>query len=114
MKKLWIILVIFLVAVVAYFIYSFGESSITPPGDNEVNIQNFAYNPSNITISVGETIKWINLDSAEHTVTSNEGNELDSEFLAQNEVYEHTFNEAGVYEYHCIPHPWMTGVVSVK
>ncbi len=34
----------------------------------EVTIQGFAFNPSSITISPGDTVKWTNMDSAPHTV----------------------------------------------
>ncbi|WP_089612118.1 plastocyanin/azurin family copper-binding protein [Dehalobacterium formicoaceticum] len=28
--------------------------------------------------------------------------------------YSYTFNETGTFEYHCSPHPFMTGKVIVK
>ncbi|MGH9910899.1 MAG: cupredoxin domain-containing protein [Nitrososphaeraceae archaeon] len=33
--------------------------------------------------------------------------------IPANEQYEFTFTEVGEYPYHCEPHPWMTGKVSV-
>lgn len=82
--------------------------------DNEVSIQNFEYTPSSITIDSGDTVTWTNLDDARHTVTSDTGNELDSDLLSNGETYEHTFTEAGTFAYHCTPHPYMKGTVIVE
>jgi plastocyanin len=30
------------------------------------------------------------------------------------QTYEFVFTEAGEYPYHCEPHPWMTGKVTVE
>ena len=46
------------------------KSSTSTPGPNEVWMQNMAYNPLSITVSVNTTVKWTNMDSYAHTVTS--------------------------------------------
>ena len=38
-----------------------------------VNIQNFAFDPPEVTAAVGETIGWTNADSAPHTATTDDG-----------------------------------------
>ena len=80
----------------------------------EINIQNFNYSPKEITISQGDTIIWTNLDSPAHTVTSDSGSELSSGLLSKDETYSHTFNEVGIFDYHCAPHPYMKGTVIVE
>jgi len=74
--------------------------------------------PAEVTVSVGETVTWSNDDSAAHTVTS--GIPLDADgtfdsglFMAET-TFEHTFDEAGTYDYFCMVHPWMTGTVQVN
>lgn len=79
-----------------------------------VDISGFAFSPETLTIKVGDTVKWINQDSAKHTVTSDSGNELNSNLLAKGDLYSYTFTTAGTYEYHCTPHPYMTGKVVVE
>jgi amicyanin len=79
-----------------------------------VDIVNFAFSPQNIIIQVGDTVTWTNQDSAPHTVTSDSGSELDSELLSQGQSYSHTFNDPGTFEYHCTPHPFMIGTVTVE
>lgn len=79
-----------------------------------VNIENFRYNPQEITINVGETIKWTNLDAAKHTITSSNDGPLNSALLSQEESYSYTFESKGEFEYYCIPHPYMEGKIIVE
>jgi plastocyanin len=91
------------------------EITETPiPVDNiEITIENYEYLPPLITISIGTTITWRNLDSVEHTVTDRNG-AFDSSLFGRNETFSHLFTEAGEYDYYCIPHPFMTGKVIVE
>lgn len=86
----------------------------TPAQTHEINIQGFAFSPKELTIQVGDTIIWTNLDSTQHTVTSDSGTELDSEYLSKDETYSHTFTTVGNFAYHCIPHPSMKGTITVE
>jgi plastocyanin len=79
------------------------------------------FNPSPVNITVGNTIVWINSDVETHTVISDspdnnitKGQEFDSGNLNPNQSFEHTFNKGGTYNYFCIIHPSMTGVVNVR
>ena len=83
------------------------------PGANEVFIENFAFNPGTITVSVNTTITWTNKDRVNHTVTSTTGI-FDSGSLNKNETFSYTFSTAGSYPYKCTIHPYMTGTVVVQ
>ena len=83
-------------------------------GVTEVRLEDFAFAPANIVVEVGTTVTWTNEDSIGHTVTSDEGDELDSEILGEGETFSHTFTEPGEYRYHCTPHPNMQGLVTVR
>jgi len=75
--------------------------------------------PAQVSISVGETVTWSNDDTAAHTVTSGlpaegpDGN-FDSSLFMAGTTFDHTFDEAGEYDYFCMVHPWMIGKVSVN
>ena len=84
------------------------------PKTYNINIQDFAYSPKDITIKVGDTVIWTNKDSVKHTVTSDSGNMIDSELLSQGQTYSQTFTQAGTYSYYCKPHPYMKGSVIVN
>jgi len=81
--------------------------------------KNSCYSPYEVTISVGNTVTWSNDDSAAHTVTSGSVDAgltgvFDSGLFASNSRFEHTFDKAGTFDYFCMVHPWMTGIVHVN
>lgn len=76
----------------------------------EVSIEDFAFDPESVTISTGDTVRWTNMDSDEHTVTDST---LDSGTLEEGDTYEFTFTEPGTFEYYCSIHPEMEGTVTV-
>ena len=79
-----------------------------------VNIQNFAFSPQTLTISKGDKIVWTNNDPTTHTITSDDGNELDSGLIPSGESYSHTFDNSGGFNYHCSIHTMMKGNIIVK
>jgi plastocyanin len=79
-----------------------------------VLIQNFSFNPANITIKRGTKVIWINRDSTAHTATANNGRSFDSGRLGPGQRFSHTFKRAGKKSYHCEIHPDMKGSVTVK
>ena len=85
----------------------------TAPTTHYIDIENFAFSPSSITINVGDTIIWTNNDAASHTVTSDDGL-FNSGGISQSNTWSYTFNSAGTFGYHCAPHPGMTGTVIVQ
>lgn len=73
----------------------------------EVSITDYKYEISELTISEGTTVVWVNDGNVAHDVTSDtDMTELGSQLLGNGETYEYTFNEAGEYLYHCSPHPF--------
>ena len=97
------------------------ETSVEDSGNNievtetkNIEIKGFAFSSATLTISKGDTVKWTNMDSVRHTVTSDSEGELDSMLLSQGQSYSHAFNEAGTYSYHCTPHPNMKGKIIVQ
>jgi plastocyanin len=80
---------------------------------------NACYSPADITINAGDTVEWINIDTAAHTVTAGSPADVqveifDSSLLMGGGTWSFTFDEAGSYDYFCMVHPWMTGSVSVN
>ncbi len=84
------------------------------PTTHYIDIQNYAYSPSTITINVGDTIIWTNLDSMDHTVTSDDGVTFDSNYISTGGTFSFTFTSTGTFGYHCSPHPGMTATVIVQ
>jgi plastocyanin len=78
-----------------------------------VLIQGFKFKPANITIKRGTRVRWINKDSTKHTATANNG-AFNSGLLRKGQTFSRTFRTVGKKGYHCKPHPFMRGSVTVK
>ena len=82
---------------------------------------NACFDPSLITIRVGDMIIWENVDSQGHNVANgfdlssdDVGKVFDSDFIDPGASFSHTFNVVGTYDYFCMIHPWMKGTVIVE
>jgi plastocyanin len=78
-----------------------------------VNIQGFAFVPPSVTITVGDTVTWMNKDAAAHSVdVSGVGH---TPVLTQNQSGGIAFNAAGTFSYVCGIHgAAMMGTVIVR
>ena len=91
-------------------------SGTSVPGCEETNE---CWLPSSVTIEMGDTVEWINSDTAAHTVTGGlpadgPSGVFDSSLVLADATYAFTFEEAGSYDYFCMVHPWMVGDVQVN
>lgn len=81
-----------------------------------VAIRNFTFSPATVRVKPGTTVTWINCEPEgidAHTSTSDDAL-WDSPFLEPGATYSYTFAATGTYDYHCLPHPFMQGVVIVE
>ncbi|HXV66114.1 MAG TPA: plastocyanin/azurin family copper-binding protein [Nitrosopumilaceae archaeon] len=90
-----------------------------PQGASIEKIGQTYYDPQDITVTLGTTIKWNNNDEVMHTVTSGTLESgptgiFDSGILNTGASFEHTFSSAEKVDYYCIVHPWMTGSVTAE
>lgn len=85
-------------------------------GTANVVMQNIAFNPSAITVTVGTTVTWTNDDSTNHTVTFTDLAGVDSGTLSRGQAFSHTFDTAGTFHYYCRIHgaAVMSGTVTVQ
>tara|TARA_B110000014_G_scaffold263791_1_gene261814 strand:+ start:564 stop:1196 length:633 start_codon:yes stop_codon:yes gene_type:complete len=113
------------------------DSSPLPQTHIVAMTDDMIYDPQVITISPGDTVRWLNIGKMGHSVTAYENElpeeasywasgELTSENEARNkyplgdiaagESYSHTFELEGEYGYFCIPHETiqMVGKVIVQ
>ena len=82
-------------------------------GQNTVTMKNLSFSPANLEVTPGTKVTWINEDTVDHTVTSND-NKLNSGLLARGSKFEFTFEQTGEYVYYCSIHPSMTAKIIVK
>jgi predicted secreted protein with PEFG-CTERM motif len=80
---------------------------------------NMCYMPYNAALDTGGEAMWHNVDTMAHTVSSGTAAEgpdgiFDSSLVAAGGMFSYKFEEAGTYDYFCMVHPWMTGIVTVS
>ena len=87
------------------------------PGCEETNE---CFIPYSVNIAIGDTVMWVNDDTAAHTFTSGTAGDaesvgaiFDSGLVLVDGSFSNTFDEAGEYPYFCMVHPWMEGLVIV-
>lgn len=90
-----------------------------PAGSNQavVRIRNFAFQPSQLTVDVGTEVIWVNCEGtggAAHTTTSDDGIWASPLLSPEEGQYSRTFDQAGRFDYHCEPHPFMQAAVIVQ
>jgi plastocyanin len=85
---------------------------VVSSGTAQVVIENSKFMPTDLVVSIGTTVEWVNKDSTDHTVSLENG-DLD-ELLPQGATGTFTFNEKGEFRYFCKLHPGMQGNVIVN
>jgi plastocyanin len=80
--------------------------------DTTVTIDNFTFEPAQLTVKVGTTVTWKNRDDIPHTVVS--AGKFRSKAMDTDDSYSFTFTAAGDYPYFCSLHPHMTGTIKVE
>ena len=78
----------------------------------KVMIDNFTFEPAQLTVKVGTTVTWKNHDDIPHTVVS--AGKFRSKAMDTDDSYSFTFTAAGDYPYFCSLHPHMTGTIKVE
>jgi len=73
-----------------------------------IDIKSFKYNAADVTISVGDTVIWVNQDRARHTATARDGS-FNTGTLKKGTSNQITLTDAGTFEYFCKFHRNMVG-----
>jgi len=93
--------------------YAAPADQATPTPDQSVSIDSFAFASGEISIPVGATLQWSNVQAGvPHTATSVDG-VWDSGVLQSGNSFDFTFNQVGDFAYQCEIHPSMHGIVHV-
>lgn len=77
-----------------------------------VTIAQMRFEPSIITVKVGEKVTWKQSGNMPHTVTANDRS-FTSQRLQYDGEFSQTFDQPGIHSYYCSLHPSMQGVVKV-
>jgi plastocyanin len=83
-------------------------------GASEVVMESIRFDPAEVTIKAGDTVTWTNNDSVGHDVTADEFKSGQAGAMGSGDTFEHTFDQAGSFDYVCSVHPGMDGTVTVE
>lgn len=83
------------------------------PGAGVVQIRNYAFHPAELNVTAGTTVTWVNCDGDVHTTTADSG-VWNSGLLSRTSTFTQRFSQPGRFSFHCQPHPFMKGAVTVK
>ena len=96
----------------------FGHPSSEEEGVTVVTMYKYNFCPAQITVPVGTTVRWVNVDKrTSHSVMVKNSGVPESDRAFPEEIIEFTFLEPGPQDYICGPH-WesddMIGMVTVE
>lgn len=84
------------------------------PQTHTIEIRELKFQPSMLTVKVGDTVKWRNDDIVPHTATSTKPKRFDSGILSVGSSWEYVAKKRGTYFYDCTLHPNMKGTLVVR
>jgi plastocyanin len=94
-----------------------GSTAVPAPSVGKtynIDISNFAFTESDITVEAGSTIVFTNKDKVKHNAVADNG-DFKLPLLAQGESASVTLSKPGEYTYFCEPHKdFMKGKITVK
>ncbi|MDP2684915.1 MAG: hypothetical protein Q8P20_07830 [bacterium] len=96
------------------------NTAVEKPVKNTVWIMDGSFNPSVVTVKVGDTVTWVNKDDIDRQVASDPHPthtalpDLESNALSVSDVYTFTFDEVGTWFYHDHLNPIQKGTVIVE
>ena len=107
------ILVVYFAAV-TYAVGSARPSGVGPTVYISESPVTWQYSPQDIKVVLGvnSTVTWVSRSISYDTVTARDGT-FASGTIPPGGTFSHTFTAPGTYDYYCLYHPWMTGVVLV-
>jgi plastocyanin len=79
----------------------------------EVGIEDIEFKPHDITVKVGQTIRWTNNEAVPHDVTATDGADFASKTLKKDQSFEYTPTQAGRIAYVCTIHNGQDGTITV-
>jgi plastocyanin len=73
-----------------------------------VEVSSFKFEPKVLTVKVGTTVRWLN-KTGWHTVEADNGSFKSTELKGENAYFDHRFDKAGKFPYHCSFHGYKGG-----
>jgi plastocyanin len=72
----------------------------------------WGFDTPDLSVSAGQTVMWTNTGAQAHTVTADDSS-FDSGNIDPGGQFVFSPTSSGTYAYHCTPHPWMKGTITI-
>ncbi|HLR76916.1 MAG TPA: plastocyanin/azurin family copper-binding protein [Balneolaceae bacterium] len=89
-----------------------GVSKTPEPTTHTVVIEGMQFKPTELSVSKGDTIKWVNKDIVTHNVTEYPDEKWTSGPININDSWKKVIDEE--FDYYCSIHPTMKGKIILK
>ena len=90
------------------------QSSLALAQSAEIGIKDYKYDPAELKVKRGTTVKWVNNEKrTSHSILFAGSDGFESERIFPGESWQRTFDKSGTYAYSCGPHPEMKGKIEV-
>ena len=102
--------------IIAVVVSLFNTGNAISAGDGRthvVEIRNLQFIPAEITVDIGDTIKWINQDIVPHTGTADDKS-WDSMLIGSGKEWELIVGKGSFTSYFCIYHPGMKAKIRIN
>ncbi len=94
---------------------------IVPGAENQAQEQNFTPKTTKAQLGVNNLVVWKNTGETAHTVTPDKPfkDQFSGDFGSPGVIkpgasYQFVFTQEAVIPYHCEPHPWMKGQITIE
>jgi plastocyanin len=89
-----------------------GDEVVEVAGPASVEIRDNSFQLGNLRVTAGTTVTFTNRDPVAHTATADDQS-WNTGMLRQGESATISFDEPGIFDYFCIPHPSMRARIEV-
>jgi plastocyanin len=101
-----------LLGAIAFAIVTAGSASAVAPVTVQIPIGAMAFSTAQVSVTVGDTVEWVNNDIVDHTATE-KGSAWDVSMAAGKRARA-VMKKAGTFDYYCRYHPNMVGRLTVS
>ncbi len=110
-----IFLLLFVLVLSIVFLLVLTTKPKTPPetsnSPDTINIKEYSFSPSTLTVKAGTTVTWTNNDPSPHNIKSSAFKSPD---IDPGGTFKFTFDTPGTFNYNCGIHPTMAGTIVVE
>ena len=78
-----------------------------------IRMQDIQFVPKQVTVRVGQKVRWVNDDNVQHDVIADSGARFHSRTFGKGGTFTFTPTKPGTIAYECDLHPGMTGTLTV-